>query len=491
MESLLFILILAIATFVILMPGLSDKQAEAEVKGRQGERLVRSTFSRYLNSQTYIGFHDLIIPFRNTTTQIDHVYVSIFGIFVLETKNYSGWIFGGEKQVKWTQTLNRNTKHSFPNPVRQNDTHVKALSELLKLPRKAFHSVIVFTEDCQFKTKMPPYVCHPKQAAEYIRQQFKTPVLTGQQVEAITTALSTGKYDSTPEKLRAHTKNLNHKQPNKKTPISSFPSKPETPSPAKPQGYLKVPPALLLVRPAERINADAELCRRAGWQPVPFPLIRLSAKPDALAALPAQLQQAAAVVWISPSSVETALPAFSGSLSRLVQTHIAVGNGTARSLRQAGCPHIITPEHGHDSEAVLALPLWQQLESGAPVLIVRGQNGRDLLPNSLRQRGFQVACADIYRRLPIKPDWPLYRAARPDAAWITSSEQVRLLFAAAPISLTQPLKSLLYFTHHPRIAEALHQAGAQNIRLLNTAAELENALIAERQQLENQPNTQL
>lgn len=415
----MFILILAIATFVILMPGLSDKQAEAEVKGRQGERLVRSTFSRYLNSQTYIGFHDLIIPFRNTTTQIDHVYVSIFGIFVLETKNYSGWIFGGEKQVKWTQTLNRNTKH------------------------------------------------------------------------AITTALSTGKYDSTPEKLRAHTKNLNHKQPNKKTPISSFPPKPETPSPAKPQGYLKVPPALLLVRPAERINADAELCRRAGWQPVPFPLIRLSAKPDALAALPAQLQQAAAVVWISPSSVETALPAFSGSLSRLVQTHIAVGNGTARSLRQAGCPHIITPEHGHDSEAVLALPLWQQLESGAPVLIVRGQNGRDLLPNSLRQRGFQVACADIYRRLPIKPDWPLYRAARPDAAWITSSEQVRLLFAAAPISLTQPLKSLLYFTHHPRIAEALHQAGAQNIRLLNTAAELENALIAERQQLENQPNTQL
>lgn len=242
-------------------------------------------------------------------------------------------------------------------------------------------------------------------------------------------------------------------------------------------------PALLLIRPAERIRADAELCQRAGWQPVPFPLIRLAAQPDALAALPAQLPQAAAVVWISPSAVETALPAFSGSLSRLSQPQIAVGSGTAHALQQAGCPHILTPECGHDSEAVLALPLWQQLNSSANILIIRGQNGRNLLPNSLRQRGFQVACAEIYRRLPVKPDWPLLQAAQPAAAWITSAEQVRLLFAAAPASLTQPLQSLLYFAHHPRIAEALRQAGAPKIRLLNSAAELETALIAERQRL--------
>ncbi|WP_225748315.1 uroporphyrinogen-III synthase [Eikenella sp. Marseille-P7795] len=225
------------------------------------------------------------------------------------------------------------------------------------------------------------------------------------------------------------------------------------------------------------------MCRRAGWQPVPFPLIRIAAELAALAELPVQMRQAAAAVWVSPGAVETALPAFSGSLSHLTRPQIAVGGGTAQALWQAGCPHIVVPDGGHDSEAVLGLPVWRTLNRGANILIVRGAHGRNLLPESLRQRGFQVACADIYQRLPLEPDWAQFRAAQPAAAWITSAEQVRLLFAAAPANLTQALQSLLYFAHHPRIAQALSQAGAARIRLLGSAAELENALIAERQNL--------
>ncbi|MBH5330115.1 uroporphyrinogen-III synthase [Eikenella sp. S3360] len=240
-------------------------------------------------------------------------------------------------------------------------------------------------------------------------------------------------------------------------------------------------PTLLLIRPAARIPADAALCRRAGWQPVPFPLIRIAAEPTALAGLPAQMQQAAAVVWISPSAVETALSACSGSLSHLTQPQIAVGGGTAQALRQAGFANIISPPGGHDSEAVLALPWWHTLGKGSCILIIRGAHGRHLLPDALCQRGFQVACADIYQRLPIEPDWAVFHTAQPAAAWITSAEQVRLLFAAVPASLAQRLQSLLYFAHHPRIAQALSQAGAARIRLLDSAAELESALIAERQ----------
>ena len=274
------------------------------------------------------------------------------------------------------------------------------------------------------------------------------------------------------------------------------------------------PPALLIIRPANRIPADATLCRRTGWQPVPFPLIHIRPEANALAGLPAQLQQAAAAVWISPTAVETALPLlagshsatntglpenepssllpnikpnppiFSGSLiASLPQPQIAVGSGTAKALRQAGFAHVVAPDGGHDSEAVLALPLWRTLNPGANILIVRGAHGRNLLPESLCQHGFQVACADIYQRRPLAPDWALFAAAQPAAVWITSAEQVRLLFAAAPASLTQRLQSLLYFAHHPRIAEALSQAGAARIRLLRSAAGLENALIAERQHL--------
>lgn len=247
---------------------------------------------------------------------------------------------------------------------------------------------------------------------------------------------------------------------------------------------MRNPPALLIIRPANRIPADAALCRRAGWQPVPFPLIHIQPEANVLAGLPTQSQQASAAVWISPTAVETALPLLSGSLiPRLSQPQIAVGSGTAKALRQAGFAHIVAPDNGHDSEAVLALPLWQRLNPGASVVIIRGREGRNTLPDTLCRRGFQVACADIYQRQPLTPDWALFTAAQPAAAWITSAEQVRLLFAAAPASLTQQLQSLLYFVHHPRIAEALSQAGAARIRLLSSAAELENALIAERQHL--------
>jgi len=77
---------------------------------------------------------------------------------------------------------------------------------------------------------------------------------------------------------------------------------------------MRNPPALFIIRPANRIPADAALCRRTGWQSVPFPLIHIRPEANVLAGLPTQLQQASAAVWISPTAVETALPLLSGSL---------------------------------------------------------------------------------------------------------------------------------------------------------------------------------
>ena len=55
-----------------------------------------------MNDAVYRRFHDVIVPARNGTTQIDHVLVSCYGIFVVETKNYNGWIFGDEHAAQWT-----------------------------------------------------------------------------------------------------------------------------------------------------------------------------------------------------------------------------------------------------------------------------------------------------------------------------------------------------------------------------------------------------
>ncbi len=76
-------------------------------KGWLGEKLVETKGRRRLPAETYRPFHNVTIPDGAGTTQIDHVYVSPFGIFVVETKNYKGWIFGGERDSQWTQSIYR------------------------------------------------------------------------------------------------------------------------------------------------------------------------------------------------------------------------------------------------------------------------------------------------------------------------------------------------------------------------------------------------
>lgn len=142
--------------FVILI--VFRTLGSASVKGWLGERAVAKGLSR-LDPRTYHTFHDLYVPRPDGhgTTQIDHVVVSPFGIFVIETKNYRGWIWGSEEQPKWTQQIYRR-KSSFQNPLHQNDLHLRALAACLGLPREAFLSVVLFIGHSEFKTPMPPNV---------------------------------------------------------------------------------------------------------------------------------------------------------------------------------------------------------------------------------------------------------------------------------------------------------------------------------------------
>ncbi len=130
----------------------------ATFKGWFGERMVCRGLDR-LDPKIYRQFHDLYLPRPDGqgTTHLDHVVVSPFGIFVIETKNYKGWIFGSEKQPKWTQQIYR-TKNRFQNPLHQNHLHVKALMTLLGLPENAFHSLVFFIGGAEFKSPMPDSV---------------------------------------------------------------------------------------------------------------------------------------------------------------------------------------------------------------------------------------------------------------------------------------------------------------------------------------------
>ncbi len=121
----------------------------------EGEALVLSAVRRYFSSSDYYLFNHVTLPLRNGTTQVDHILVSRFGVFVIETKHYSGWIFANPKQAKWTQVLYRRKSH-FQNPIFQNMLHVNTVQSLLDfLPQECIHCAVVFTGDAEFKTPVP------------------------------------------------------------------------------------------------------------------------------------------------------------------------------------------------------------------------------------------------------------------------------------------------------------------------------------------------
>lgn len=143
------------------------------VKGKLGELYVSRGLRNKLPSDRYNIINDVTLPLGDGgTTQIDHIIISQYGIFVIETKNMKGWIFGSEKQPKWTQTIYR-TKHSFQNPLRQNYKHTKTLAQLLDLPTEMFHSVIIFTPNAELKSNIPSNVGHLKEMTAFIKS-FKS-----------------------------------------------------------------------------------------------------------------------------------------------------------------------------------------------------------------------------------------------------------------------------------------------------------------------------
>ncbi len=137
-------------------------------KGVFGEFLVNRLLSRLPNSH-YTLIKDITLPTEDGTTQIDHVVVSRFGIFVIETKNMKGWIFGSERQKQWTQTIYRYSS-KFQNPLHQNYKHIKTLESLLGCDVSHLHSVIVFVGNSTFKTQMPANVISGADCIHYIRQ---------------------------------------------------------------------------------------------------------------------------------------------------------------------------------------------------------------------------------------------------------------------------------------------------------------------------------
>ncbi len=175
------------------------------IKGWFGEIGVSLGQKLFLNKQIYHQLNNVTIGSKNGTTQIDHIIVSIYGIFVTETKNFSGWIFGDKKGKVWTQSL-YGKKSKFQNPLHQNYRHIKVLQEFLELEVKYFHSIVMFIGESAFKSEMPPNVLD-RGYISYIKSK-KIELFTEGEVSNIIEALQTGRFPKSFKTGREHIHSL-------------------------------------------------------------------------------------------------------------------------------------------------------------------------------------------------------------------------------------------------------------------------------------------
>ena len=129
----------------------------AEYKGEKGENKVSQIANRAFTNTTAVPIKNLCLPWPNGgTAQIDELIIADSGIYVIEMKNYKGWIFGNENNQYWTQVLStgirgESIKNRLYNPIRQNNSHIYCIKKNLKGYKGPIHSLIVFSDEAEFK----------------------------------------------------------------------------------------------------------------------------------------------------------------------------------------------------------------------------------------------------------------------------------------------------------------------------------------------------
>ena len=198
--QLFYLLVLVLIVVIVKTPWF---------KGVIGEFIINISSKLLLDKEKYHLIKNVTLPTKDGTTQIDHIIVSIYGIFVVETKNMKGWIFGGEKQRTWTQQIFKH-KNKFQNPLHQNYKHTQTLKELLGLTDNEVFSLIVFVGESTFKREMPSNVTEGLGYIRYIKSKTKE-VLSISQTKEITSKIKAGRLKPSIKTNREHVNHLKKK----------------------------------------------------------------------------------------------------------------------------------------------------------------------------------------------------------------------------------------------------------------------------------------
>ena len=159
--------------------------------GKYGEYLIYD----HLRQRELLGskfLFNVYVPIENgQTSEIDVLMIDSHGIFVFESKNYGGWIFGDENSKQWCQCFKAGRRHShkeyFYNPIKQNEGHINVLKYYLGYPAIPIHNIVVFSERCDFQTTMPNNIIYRYETNDTVNTicNRQAPCITSEQIEAI------------------------------------------------------------------------------------------------------------------------------------------------------------------------------------------------------------------------------------------------------------------------------------------------------------------
>lgn len=162
-------------------------------KGKHGEYLIYERLRKFEDIGGKFLFNIYVPKSNGDTTEIDLLLICSRGLFVIESKNYGGWIFGNESNRNWTQIFpkgrGRSHKERFYNPIRQNASHVRHLRNLVGRGTP-MQSIIVFSDECTFKdvtVNSDVRVVYRRHVLSAVHQSYEkqTDVLTQEEVNAL------------------------------------------------------------------------------------------------------------------------------------------------------------------------------------------------------------------------------------------------------------------------------------------------------------------
>lgn len=194
--------IVIIAVVIVLI--ITIKKIRKVSRINLGEEEVNNVLKKI---KGYKLLSDIMIRSENGTSQIDHILIGKKGIFVIETKDYSGLIYGDEYSKHWTQIINR-TNNQFYNPIRQNYGHIKSLERYIKR-NDIFISIIVFTNKSKLKKiKTETPVIQLNKLKRYIKRYKSDTKLSKNEIDVIYNLIKKSNIDSNRARKK-HVKRIN------------------------------------------------------------------------------------------------------------------------------------------------------------------------------------------------------------------------------------------------------------------------------------------